>query len=135
MSRPEGGRYRVSQGVPSRSKREAHGGLIHSARRVVFALAYLGRKAQAVQEGQRGLALMPIRQDAFYGAYLQHQLAGIYILVGEPEKVLTSSRRCSRSRTTFARVAQDRCELRSAAKRCAVPEAGGRKISGLRRPA
>ena len=51
-------------------------------------LAYLGRKVEAVQEGQRGVALIPVQQDANYGAYLQHQLVRIYILVGEPEKAL-----------------------------------------------
>jgi serine/threonine-protein kinase len=51
-------------------------------------LAYLGRKAEAIREGERSVALSPITQDPFYGAYLQHQLARIYILVGEPEKAL-----------------------------------------------
>ena len=30
----------------------------------------------------------PISTDAFAGPYFQHQLARIYILVGEPEKAL-----------------------------------------------
>ena len=51
-------------------------------------LAYLGRKADAVREGQRGVAMSPISQDALNGPYFQHQLARIYILVGEPEKAL-----------------------------------------------
>ena len=34
------------------------------------------------------MALMPISRDAYAGAYLQHQLARIYLLVGEPEKAL-----------------------------------------------
>ena len=50
-------------------------------------LAYLGRKAEAIREGERGVALMPISRDA-NGAYLQHALAWIYILVGEPERAL-----------------------------------------------
>jgi eukaryotic-like serine/threonine-protein kinase len=53
-----------------------------------LALAYLGRKAEAVREGQRGVELRPISQDAYTGAYFQHQLARIYLLVGEPEKAL-----------------------------------------------
>ncbi len=53
-----------------------------------LALAYLDRKAEAVQEGERSAALLPFAQDSFYGAYLQHQLARIYILVGEPDKAL-----------------------------------------------
>jgi TolB-like protein/Flp pilus assembly protein TadD len=52
------------------------------------ALAYLGRNAEAVREGERGLALSPITKDAYNGAYFQHQLARIYLLVGEPEKAL-----------------------------------------------
>jgi serine/threonine-protein kinase len=52
------------------------------------ALAYLGRKADAIREGERGVALGPISEDAFTGAYFQHQLARIYLLVGEPEKAL-----------------------------------------------
>ena len=52
------------------------------------ALAYLGRKADAIREGERGVALLPISKDAGNGPYMQHQLARIYIMVGEPEKAL-----------------------------------------------
>jgi tetratricopeptide (TPR) repeat protein len=52
------------------------------------ALAYLGRKAEAIQEGERAVAIMPVSRDALIGAYLQHQLVRIYLLVGEPEKAL-----------------------------------------------
>ena len=31
---------------------------------------------------------MPVSKDAVDGPYLQHQLARIYILVGEPEKAI-----------------------------------------------
>lgn len=34
------------------------------------------------------MALAPIARDADLGPYVQHQLARIYILVGEPEKAL-----------------------------------------------
>jgi tetratricopeptide (TPR) repeat protein len=53
-----------------------------------LALAYLGRKAEAIREGERGMALVPVSRDAFLGAYIQHQLVRIYLLVGEPEKAL-----------------------------------------------
>jgi serine/threonine protein kinase/Tfp pilus assembly protein PilF len=53
-----------------------------------LALAYLGQKAAAVREGQRALALLPPTRDAYFGPYIQHQLARIYLLVGEPEKAL-----------------------------------------------
>jgi serine/threonine-protein kinase len=52
------------------------------------ALAYLGRKTEAVREGEKAVALLPISKDAYAGAYMQHQLARIYILSGEPEKAL-----------------------------------------------
>lgn len=55
---------------------------------VGLADAYLGRKAEAIREGQRGAALLPIGRDASNGPYFQHQLARIYLLVGEPEKAL-----------------------------------------------
>jgi tetratricopeptide (TPR) repeat protein len=53
-----------------------------------LALAYLGRKEDAVREGLRGVALMPIRRDAYFGPYNQLQLVRIYLLTGELEKAL-----------------------------------------------
>ena len=53
-----------------------------------LALAYLGRKADAVREGQRAVALTPISKDQYNGAYFQLQLTRIYILIGEPENAL-----------------------------------------------
>jgi TolB-like protein len=53
-----------------------------------LALAFLGHKAEAVREGERGVALVPVAKDAYDGPYYQHQLARIYILVGEHEKAL-----------------------------------------------
>ena len=52
------------------------------------ALAYQGKKNEAVREGERGLAQAPLSQDAYGGAYNQLQLARIYIMVGEQEKAL-----------------------------------------------
>jgi TolB-like protein/Tfp pilus assembly protein PilF len=52
------------------------------------ALAYLGRKTEAVREGERALTLLPVSRDANLGAYVQHQLVRIYLLVGEPERAL-----------------------------------------------
>jgi hypothetical protein len=48
----------------------------------------MGKKAEAIAEGEKSLALMPISKDATNGAYDQHQLVRIYIMVGEPEKAL-----------------------------------------------
>jgi len=53
-----------------------------------LALAYLGRKEEAIREGERAVALVPVSKSAITGAYLQHQLVRIYMLVGEPEKAL-----------------------------------------------
>ncbi|HEY6929819.1 MAG TPA: protein kinase [Thermoanaerobaculia bacterium] len=53
-----------------------------------LALAYLGRKEEAIREGERGVALAPVAKDAQRGPYYQHELVRIYILVGEPEKAL-----------------------------------------------
>jgi eukaryotic-like serine/threonine-protein kinase len=50
--------------------------------------AYRGRNAEAVAEGKRAIALLPITMDAFNGPYMQHLLVRIYILTGEPEKAL-----------------------------------------------
>ena len=36
----------------------------------------------------RGVELMPVSKDAIFGPYFQHQLARIYVLVGEPEKAI-----------------------------------------------
>src|SRR6267378_3644192 len=53
-----------------------------------LALAYLGRKQDAIREGERGVALKPIANDAVNGPYYQHQLVRIYMVVNEPEKAL-----------------------------------------------
>jgi TolB-like protein len=51
-------------------------------------LGYLGRRAEAIKEGERGVALLPVSRDAYGGSYNLHQLVRIYILVGEQEKAL-----------------------------------------------
>jgi eukaryotic-like serine/threonine-protein kinase len=53
-----------------------------------LALAYLGRKAEAIAEGEKAVALQPITTDTYLGPYVQHQLVRIYIEAGEPEKAL-----------------------------------------------
>jgi len=52
------------------------------------ALAYMGNKADAIREAERALAIQPVSKDAVSGAYNQHQLARIYILVGEPDRAI-----------------------------------------------
>jgi len=53
-----------------------------------LALAYLGRKEEAIREGRRAVELLPVARDAVTGPYFQHQLARILILVGEHEQAL-----------------------------------------------
>ncbi len=53
-----------------------------------LALAYLGRREEAIQEGERGLSMRTIALDAYAGPYNQHQLVRIYMLLGEKEKAL-----------------------------------------------
>jgi adenylate cyclase len=51
-------------------------------------LAYLGRRADAIREGKRGVELAPMSKAADYGGYSRHQLARTYILLGEYDKAL-----------------------------------------------
>jgi TolB-like protein/tetratricopeptide (TPR) repeat protein len=53
-----------------------------------LALAYLGRREEAIREGQRAVAIDPVSKDAILGPYFQHELVRIYMIVGEPEKAL-----------------------------------------------
>jgi TolB-like protein/tRNA A-37 threonylcarbamoyl transferase component Bud32 len=53
-----------------------------------LALAYLGRKAEAIAAGERSVNLVPISRDAVSGPYYLHQLARIYMMVGEPDRAI-----------------------------------------------
>jgi len=53
-----------------------------------LALAYLGRKSEAIAEGERAVELLPVTRDAFDGANMQKTLVEIYLLLGENEKAL-----------------------------------------------
>jgi serine/threonine protein kinase/tetratricopeptide (TPR) repeat protein len=53
-----------------------------------LALAHLGRREEAIREGEKSVTLLPIERDALWGPYTQHQLARIYIVLGEQEKAL-----------------------------------------------
>jgi tetratricopeptide (TPR) repeat protein len=59
---------------------------LHAIRGVT--LAYLGRRREAIREGLRGVALLPVSKDTYDGTYVQFQLVRIYLLVGEPERAL-----------------------------------------------
>jgi serine/threonine protein kinase/tetratricopeptide (TPR) repeat protein len=61
----------------------------HSRRvRLGVALAYLGRKDQAVQEGERALALWPASKDAVSGPEVQAAVVRIHLLCGNPDQAL-----------------------------------------------
>jgi len=51
-------------------------------------LATLGRKTEAVSAGEQGMALAREQWTATNGPYLQHQLARVYMLVGQKDKAL-----------------------------------------------
>ena len=53
-----------------------------------LSLAYLGRRDEAIREGQRVMELLPLSRDAHSGPYRQHQLVRIYMILGEPDKAL-----------------------------------------------
>jgi TolB-like protein/DNA-binding SARP family transcriptional activator/Tfp pilus assembly protein PilF len=53
-----------------------------------IAYAGLGRKADAVREGERAVALVPIAEDAWHGVYRVESLAVIYALLGEDEQAI-----------------------------------------------
>jgi tetratricopeptide (TPR) repeat protein len=53
-----------------------------------LSLAYLGRRVEAIREGERGVGLMPISKHSLAGPYLQHLLARIYLLLGEKDQAL-----------------------------------------------
>jgi serine/threonine-protein kinase len=56
---------------------------LHSA--LGIALAGLGQREQAIQEGRRGVELLPVSRDALDGPFRVRDLARIYLMVGEDE--------------------------------------------------
>ena len=67
------------KGVPNDPQRNIFRGL---------SLAALGRKEEAMQAAEKGSALTPLSSDQTNGAYNLHQLARVYLMVGENEKAL-----------------------------------------------
>jgi serine/threonine-protein kinase len=51
-------------------------------------LAYMGRKAEAIDAGEKARGRLPVSRDAVNGPYMQHILARVYLMAGEPEKAL-----------------------------------------------
>jgi len=52
------------------------------------AYAGLGRKQDAIREGERAVELLPLSRDAFDGSTILEDLAGIYAQVGETDKAI-----------------------------------------------
>ncbi|HET8834827.1 MAG TPA: tetratricopeptide repeat protein, partial [Gemmatimonadales bacterium] len=52
------------------------------------ALAYMGRKDEAIREGQRSMELLSIARDAYGGPYYHLQLVRIYAILGETDKAI-----------------------------------------------
>ena len=53
-----------------------------------LAYAYLGRRNQAIQEGNRAISLYPVTKDAALGPVYVFNLARIYVVVDEYEKAI-----------------------------------------------
>jgi serine/threonine-protein kinase len=56
--------------------------------RLGLVYAGLGRKEEAIREGQRARDILPVTEDAFEGARIEAALAMIYLYVGEHEAAL-----------------------------------------------
>jgi serine/threonine protein kinase/tetratricopeptide (TPR) repeat protein len=53
-----------------------------------LALAYLGRKAEAIAQGEHAAELLPVTKNALLGPHVLHELSRIYLLVGELDRAL-----------------------------------------------
>jgi TolB-like protein/tRNA A-37 threonylcarbamoyl transferase component Bud32 len=58
-----------------------------------LALAYLGRDAEAVKEGERGIAIASSGPGGRLDPYFDHQLARVYLAAGQPERALDTLER------------------------------------------
>jgi tetratricopeptide (TPR) repeat protein len=53
-----------------------------------LSLAYLGRREEAIREGQRAVALRPTSKDALFGPYDEQLLARVYMILGEKDNAI-----------------------------------------------
>jgi len=67
------------QEAPTNALRHANLGLLYS---------FMGRKEEAIREGQRAVELMPDSKDAVFGPWMTGYLAMIYARVGEADSAL-----------------------------------------------
>jgi TolB-like protein/tetratricopeptide (TPR) repeat protein len=56
---------------------------------VALAYAYMGRKAEAMREGEKAVSVTPVSQDYYNGTYYVHQLTRVYVIVGETDKAIS----------------------------------------------
>jgi tetratricopeptide (TPR) repeat protein len=54
-----------------------------------YAYAGLGQKSEAIAEGERAVALMPVSEDALTGADMLAAQAQLYVRVGQPDQAIT----------------------------------------------
>jgi hypothetical protein len=85
-------RRRSSTSTPRRRRlsRRARGRLPRRPSHALLglSLAFLGRKGEAIPEARKAVELAPTSKDAHDGPYLLHQLARVYVLIGEHEKAI-----------------------------------------------
>ena len=53
-----------------------------------LALAYLGRRNEAIREGERSVELFPLSRDSYSAPYIQHQFVRICMILGEKDKAV-----------------------------------------------
>jgi tetratricopeptide (TPR) repeat protein len=89
------------RGDPARARAFADTAVAEAARRIksapddpylhiqnALALAYLGRKSEAVKEVERAIASRTSADDGYSGPYNEHLAARVYLRAGQPEKAL-----------------------------------------------
>lgn len=59
---------------------------LHSALGIAY--AGLGRKDQAIREGQRGVDLLPVEKEAWRGTFRLADLAQVYVMTGNQDKAI-----------------------------------------------
>ncbi len=72
--------------VEARLQRFPDDARLHSA--LGIALAGLGRRADALSEGERAVALVPVAEDAWHGVYRVEDLAVIHTMLGDADAAI-----------------------------------------------
>ncbi len=53
-----------------------------------LALGFMGRMDDAIRAGERGVELLPISRDAYFGPYIQLLLARVHMMAGNNDKAV-----------------------------------------------